>query len=190
MPGIANFSSAASCVSDDDHVNPNDRGLLAFNLDMGLSLASAIMLGFVALLIFTDKRLQAHPNMLIAYTCLADSFSFFNFFCRYLTCGYHLNEYLDYLFAYTAQLPYMFLFCTPRFTSSCNDVNFIEEYNNDGYFEKTVKIRVRYWYLISEFVLYLSLLLNLCTVLDLYLMLFNPFKNTAKRPKNLVMCYF
>jgi len=58
---------------------------------MGLSLASAIMLAFVALIIFTDKRLQAHPNMLIAFTCLADAFNFFNFFSRYLICGYELN---------------------------------------------------------------------------------------------------
>lgn len=35
--------------------------------------------------------------------------------------------------------------------------------------------------------IYLSLFLNLVTVLDLYLMLFNPFKNTTNRPKNSVI---
>jgi hypothetical protein len=81
----------------------------------------------------------------------------------------------------------MFFFCTPRFSSSCNGVNFIDDYNLHHYFNVTVKIRVRYWYLLSEFMIYLSLFLNLVTVLDLYLMLFNPFKNTTKRPKNLVI---
>jgi hypothetical protein len=55
---------------------------------MGLSLVSAVLLAFVALLIFTDKRLQAHPNKLIAYTCLFDAYNFYNFFSRYLECGY------------------------------------------------------------------------------------------------------
>lgn len=48
-------------------------------------------------------------------------------------------------------------------------------------------MRVRYWYLISESIIYLSLFLNLVTVLDLYLMLFNPFKNTKNRPRNMVI---
>jgi hypothetical protein len=81
----------------------------------------------------------------------------------------------------------MFFFCTPRFSSSCNGVDFIDDYKLNHYFSVTVKIRVRYWYLLSEFMIYLSLFLNLVTVLDLYLMLFNPFKNTTKRPKNLVI---
>ena len=91
MPDTSNFSQDIACNTDDYHVSDDDKGLLAFNLDMVLSLASAIMLAFVALLIFTDKRLQAHPNMLIAFTCLADAFNFFNFFCRYVSCGYGLN---------------------------------------------------------------------------------------------------
>lgn len=74
---------------------------------MVLALLSSVSLAFVTLLIFTDKRIQGHPNMLIAYTCLADSFNFFNFFLRYVTCGYNLNIYLDQLFAITVQIPYI-----------------------------------------------------------------------------------
>lgn len=124
MPGDSDFSQDTSCNTNDAHVSDDDKGLLAFNVDMALSLASAMMLAFVALLIFTDKRLQAHPNILIAYTCLADAFNFFNFFCRYVTCGYGLNVYLDYLFASTVQYPYLYFMCKPMFSSSCNGVDF------------------------------------------------------------------
>jgi hypothetical protein len=76
---------------------------------MGLSLTSAILLAFVALLIFTDKRLQAHPNKLIAYTCLFDAYNFYNFFSRYLECGYELSFYLDIIFALTVQAPGLYV---------------------------------------------------------------------------------
>ena len=49
--------------------------------------------------------------MLIAYTCLFDSFNFFNFFLRYVTCGYDLNIYFDQLFAATVQIPVLELKC-------------------------------------------------------------------------------
>lgn len=88
-------------------MSDDDKGLTYFNIDMVLSLLSAISLACVTLLIFTDKRIQGHPNMLIAYTCLFDSFNFFNYFMRYVTCGYSLNIYLDQLFAITVQIPYL-----------------------------------------------------------------------------------
>ena len=57
---------------------------LDFNIDMILSLLSCLSLACVALMIFTDKRLQGHPNMLIAYICLFNSFNYFNFLMRYV----------------------------------------------------------------------------------------------------------
>lgn len=45
------------------------------------------------------------------------------------------------------------------------------------YFARTAKIRVRYWYLITEFVIFMSLFLNFMTIIDLQRMLYNPFKN-------------
>ena len=108
---VSDYSTGLACSTDDDHVSSNDVGTAPFNWDMALSLTSAIFLAFVAFLILSDKRLQAHPNMLIAYTCLADSYNFFNFFIRYVTCGYSLNRYLDYLFAATVQYPIAILFC-------------------------------------------------------------------------------
>lgn len=50
-------SQAASCNVDDFHVSDDDKGLTYFNIDMVLSLLSALSLAFVALLIFTDKRI-------------------------------------------------------------------------------------------------------------------------------------
>ena len=111
LQAASNYSQGLACDTDNDHVSDDNKGMPAFNWDVALSLTSAIFLAFVAFIILSDKRLQAHPNMLIAYTCLADSYNFFNFFIRYVTCGYQLNVYLDYLFAATVQYPIAVLYC-------------------------------------------------------------------------------
>lgn len=51
------MSQAYSCNTDDYHVSDDDKGLTYFNIDMALSLMSALALGYVALLIFSDKRI-------------------------------------------------------------------------------------------------------------------------------------
>jgi hypothetical protein len=55
---------------------------------------------FVALLKKTNSRKKCKVIKLIVRYC--SLINFFNFFSRYLTCGYELNLYLDYLFAFTA----------------------------------------------------------------------------------------
>jgi hypothetical protein len=92
-------------------VNEYDYVYFDFKADMVLACLSSLALGFIALIIFTDKRIQGHPNMIIAYTCLVDAFNFFNFFQRYVTCGYDLNLYYDKLFASTVQDPYYYVTC-------------------------------------------------------------------------------
>jgi hypothetical protein len=83
-------------------VNSNtDIANFTFQADMYLALLSALALGAVALIILTDKRLQGHPNMIIAYTCLLDAYTFYNFFARYVVCGYDKNVFYDQLFATT-----------------------------------------------------------------------------------------
>ena len=141
---------------------------------MGLSLTSAILLSFVALLIFTDKRLQAHPNKLIAYTCLADAFNFYNFFSRYVECGYGASGLLDKLFAKSVQVPWLYFQCMiPKYSSNCTIA--WHNYQSNDTFVNTNKTRSRFWYFITETVIFASLFLNLFTILDLYAMLKNPF---------------
>jgi hypothetical protein len=79
-------------------VNSNFVGTTSFNVDLSLSTLSAISLGLVALLVLADERIQAHPNLLIAYNCLLDAFNYANFSSRYVACGYGLDPYLDNVF--------------------------------------------------------------------------------------------
>lgn len=73
-----------------------------FTLDVALIFLSALSLGYVALMIFSDKRVQGHPNMLIAYTCLFDSFNFANYLMRYITCGFQgVDQWFEELFVHT-----------------------------------------------------------------------------------------
>lgn len=62
---------------------------------------SSVALFLVAILILSDRRLHAHPNKLIAYICLCDSYTFMQFVIRYLLCGYGLSEYANWLYAIT-----------------------------------------------------------------------------------------
>jgi hypothetical protein len=105
------YNNAASCNSEPAYVYIDDKGKLGFDVDMVLSLMSSLALGFVALIIFTDSRIQGHPNLIIAYTCLFDSYNFYNFFSRYVSCGYNLNGVYDRLFASTVQDPYYYVTC-------------------------------------------------------------------------------
>ena len=109
---LQNFEkSDRSCSLEKGYVNYLVSGTLDFNVDITLLFLSSLALGFIALIILTDKRLQGHPNMLIAYTCLIDAFNFFNYFSRYLECGYSLNDFFNRLFATTVQDPYYYVKC-------------------------------------------------------------------------------
>jgi hypothetical protein len=47
-------------------------------LFFGLCFLSVLGLAFVAITIFSNKKLQAHPQMLIAYICVAEACMSFN----------------------------------------------------------------------------------------------------------------
>ena len=113
-----NYNNAAACNNVDGYVDDDDRGTLYFNLDITLSLMSSLSLGFIALIILTDKRIQGHPNKLIAFTCLIDAFNFYNYFSRYLACGYGLNLQYSLLFASTVQDPIFYVKC--NWLHQCN----------------------------------------------------------------------
>ena len=50
-----------------------------------------------------------------------------------------------------------------------------------------MSIRLKYWYLISISVSYMSLFFSLSTVLDLYLVLRSPFSSSEKRIKKFIL---
>jgi hypothetical protein len=52
-------------------------GLPYFDYDVAAASLSGFALLLVAVLILSDERLHVHPNKLIAYICLCDSYSFF-----------------------------------------------------------------------------------------------------------------
>jgi len=55
-------------------------------------------------------------------------------------------------------------------------------YGSQGFYANTVSLRLRWWFLTTEMMLFISLMLNLFTILDLYIVLTNPFKNPSGRP--------
>ena len=71
-----------------------------------MTFLSAASLTFVSLAILSDKRVRSHPNNIIALVCLCDAYTFFQFFNRYIICGYSLNLYLEMLFSWTLLQPY------------------------------------------------------------------------------------
>ena len=50
-------------------------------------------------------------------------------------------------------------------------------------FYNTLQIRLEAWYFVTVCVIYISLFLFACTILDLYLVMKNPFANSEKRIK-------
>jgi hypothetical protein len=51
----------------------------------------------------------------------------------------------------------------------------------------TVQLRVKFWFLCSSTFIFASLILNTCTLLDIYLMMYNPFKNLTKKVKKMLI---
>jgi hypothetical protein len=119
--------------------------------------------------------------MLIAYNCLFDAYNFANFSMRYFICGYDLDPYLDKVFANTVQYPFNYFKC--GLLNRCNLQERIDYYAVHGMFPRTGYARMSYWYLTTQTCIFISLLLNLFIVLDLYFMMNNPFQNNSSRPK-------
>lgn len=132
--------------------------------------------------------------MIIAYTCLIDAFNFYNYFSRYVACGYDLNVDYDRLFASTVQDPYYYVKCK-WLEMGCTWDQKIQQKKSpfesgNGYYPDTVSLRLRWWYLTTDMMLFWSLLLNLFTILDLYIMLTKPFQNPHGRSNRIILTTF
>lgn len=68
---------AVNCNPSDATVSNDDIGDTYFRLDIAGFTISFIALSCVGLVIISDKRIRTHPNELIAYICLCDSYSYF-----------------------------------------------------------------------------------------------------------------
>ena len=82
-----------------------------FRYDISAALISSVSLAIVACIIFSDKRLQGHPNKLIGVICMLDSYTFMQFCCRYFLCGFNWHEQTNKLFANSVQKPIYWLRC-------------------------------------------------------------------------------
>ena len=71
------FAQMLSCNPTLTYVNKHNQGEFWFNYDIIASTVSSFALLIVACLILFDKRLQMHPNMLVAIICMCDSYLFF-----------------------------------------------------------------------------------------------------------------
>lgn len=125
-----------------------------------ISLLSMIGSIFVATMIFSSKKLQVHPQRLIAYTCLSEAISSFNGVIWSIGTKNVIN-YLDMgsLFEYTV------LFQERKKHEQTTGLDILE-YSNDFFFQ--------YFSL-------LTLALNTCLCVDLILTLKNPFQPAKKR---------
>jgi len=66
-----------NCYPSERTVSYEDLGTVYFRIDIAGFLVSFIALTFVGLVILTDKRIQAHPNKLIAFICLSDAYNYY-----------------------------------------------------------------------------------------------------------------
>lgn len=125
-----------------------------------ISLMSMIGSIFVATMIFSSKKLQVHPQRLIAYTCLSEAISSFNGVIWSIGTKKVIN-YLDMgsLFEYTV------LFQERNKFEQTTGLDILE-YSNDFFFQ--------YFSL-------LTLALNTCLCVDLILTLKNPFQPAKNR---------
>lgn len=153
-----------------------------FKYDIIASSASCIALTLIALLVLSDKRAQTHPNKMIAYVCLCDAYSFSQYVIRYIVCGYGYSSTLNYLYAITVQYPWVYLTCKTQgsnYEKCWNGAQHtLETYQQ---FDTSAQQRLAGWYFISITISYVSLLLNSAIILELRLVIEDPFKPSEKR---------
>ena len=75
--GIYNVSSENCTAYLNDYKSTEDSQIYRL-LFFSLCFLSILGLAFVAMTIFSNKKLQAHPQMLIAYICVAEACMSFN----------------------------------------------------------------------------------------------------------------
>jgi len=134
----------------------------------------------VGFTILSDKHLAEHPNKIIAYTCLCDAFNYFQYASRHVTCGFNYVEWLSKFFAVTVQQPINYLLRWPLFEL---DPYFLGCFSRFGVFPTTSSIQVMSFYAIVKTVNYMSLFLNTVIILDLYMVIKNPFTKSDSRVK-------
>ena len=163
-------------------------GSVFFRADIiGASCSCALLL-FVGLIILTDKRVRGHPNNIIAFICMADSWTYFQYITRFLICGYDLNHYANWLFATTVQYPIYYVLME-KCGLSWLHLSWPEmkaAYKEQGYFYNTLALRLEAWYLGTICVIYISQFLFACTIFDLYMVMKDPFANSDKRIKTMI----
>lgn len=172
-----------SCNPTLQYVNQYKVGTNHFRFDIAAASLSGISLLLVAVLILTDKKLKVHPNKLIAYICLCDSFTFIQFVTRYLICGFGWSQAMNYFYAITVQYPWVYFDCkrSDNFESCWNGAQ--NHLKNYGEFDHTVQQRLAAWYFTTIFVSYTSLFLNTTVIYDLKKVINNPFQSSEKRIK-------
>lgn len=183
------FATMASCNPKYDYVNRNKVGLPFFDFDITAASLSMVSLLVIASIILLDKRLQAHPNQMIAYVFLCDAYTFCQYLSRYLICGYGWSDYLNYFYAITVQYGWVKMSCNLKGGEAAvacwtTVKGNLEKY---GQFDHTVQEKLAWWYFITVTVSYVGMFLNTCIIYDLKLVIENPFQSSDKRvPKYLI----
>ena len=103
------YHTSLDCVDltgdDDQYVHSIDAGSTFFRADLIGSSCSCFLLFLVGIIILGDKRIRGHPNNIIAFICMSDSFTYFQYISRHLVCGFGFNDWMNWLFATTIQYP-------------------------------------------------------------------------------------
>ncbi len=178
------YSQVLTCNPSNVYVSSDNRGTFAFRFDIAAALASSFTLAFVAGLIYSDPKLRKHPNDLIALVFICDSFTFFQYASRFLLCGLSLSEWYNYIFAITAQYPFIWLHCklSDDFESCWSGPNGAETYF-DFYsnYKSTTTTLLGGWYFMTIAISYVSQFLMTATIYDMKLVLQNPFQSSQAR---------
>jgi hypothetical protein len=99
-----------------------------------------------------------------------------------------MNQELDILFAQTVQYPQCKVYCN-FFENLCNqDCKNLLLGQRVSYW--TAATRVKYWFYLTMTCSYISLSIGSLTIVDLYLLLTNPFASTRTRNKRLFFFVF
>ena len=96
--------SSLDCIDGDggeEYVGVDHRGDAFFRANLIGASFSFCGLFLVGMLILSDKRIRGHPNNIIAFICMSDAFTYFQYMTRYVVCGFDYNTELNKLFATT-----------------------------------------------------------------------------------------
>jgi hypothetical protein len=161
--GIYNITSDYCATYLKDYKS-NEESQIYRLVFFGLCFLSVFGLAFVAITIFSNKKLQAHPQMLIAYICVAEACMSFNGLVQVIGPVYFIcYAGLEQIYAYTMPgnnrgLDQNSLTCSLNLLCSSNGIMF------------------------QGFQL-LSLMLNICLCVDLILTIKSPFTPASSRSK-------